>query len=233
MAGSSDESYTHSSASMRVLANFDGSEYGPEYLVVHRGESVKAGSQPDDQGWTCVVHSNKEGWIPSEYVEQKKMRVLADFDGSEYGPEYLVVHRGEIVEAGSEPDDQGWTCVVQSKKQGWIPSTFKAEIVTGTLGLITGHWADNANGSTYRLTLDMSGASCSVSTTMKNGNIKYTDALITINGSDILWSDKFKLDHGKSELPQELHWQRLPGNRGSQPAQRRKPDSYTWTRILS
>ena len=54
--------------------------------------------------------------------------ILADFQGAEYGPDYLTLSRGELVSLCPSPKATGWSFGIRMKHghSGWFPSQFWA-----------------------------------------------------------------------------------------------------------
>ena len=68
-------SWTHSSELRhRVLARFDGGEYGAEYLVADPGDMVVVKEHKDSGGgWSfaLLLKTKEHGWIPTDYVRRQ------------------------------------------------------------------------------------------------------------------------------------------------------------------
>ena len=55
---------------------------------------------------------------------------LADFDGNEYGPDYLNLAKGDVVVPARVPegvDAEGWAYGSLNGKLGWYPESFVAD----------------------------------------------------------------------------------------------------------
>eukprot|EP00437_Effrenium_voratum_P060856 CAMPEP_0181494882 /NCGR_PEP_ID=MMETSP1110-20121109/52060_1 /TAXON_ID=174948 /ORGANISM="Symbiodinium sp., Strain CCMP421" /LENGTH=238 /DNA_ID=CAMNT_0023622427 /DNA_START=49 /DNA_END=762 /DNA_ORIENTATION=+ len=63
--------------------------------------------------------------------------ILADFQGFEYGTDYLTLSKGELVSLCPSPSAEGWSFGIQVKdgRSGWFPSQFWAPGPCGTSDL--------------------------------------------------------------------------------------------------
>ena len=63
--------------------------------------------------------------LPGRYKLDSECLVRADFDGAEYGSEYLTVRRSELVFADLYSKEEGWIYVSRhGSESGWIPYSF-------------------------------------------------------------------------------------------------------------
>ena len=66
----------------RMVATFDGREYGKEYLVVVRGALAKCIQHVDEDGmwkYVCIyLPASDVGWVPVAYLEVCNARGVAN-----------------------------------------------------------------------------------------------------------------------------------------------------------
>lgn len=56
----------------RCLGDFDGTSYGPEYLVLHKDDEVDIINHPEaDQDWVFGQAHGHQGWLPNEFWEHR------------------------------------------------------------------------------------------------------------------------------------------------------------------
>lgn len=56
----------------RCLAQFDGTQFGPEYLILEKDEEVDLVSHPDaDANWVYGQARGIKGWLPTEFWEHR------------------------------------------------------------------------------------------------------------------------------------------------------------------
>ena len=98
---------------------------------VHFREKVPAMCQHrNDIGLLCCdAHVGKQGGIfcSWKHSSQQRQRVLAHFNGDEYGTEYLVLDKGDMVVVKEHPESgSGWSFALslRTKKHGWLPTDY-------------------------------------------------------------------------------------------------------------
>lgn len=119
-----------------TLAAFNGTTYGIHYLVLAAGDDVIRLPHPDAcDGWSFGLRlargrhdTSRTGWFPENYlgpstVGDRALRcsVSVAFNGSDFETdetEYLVVNQGDVVDAPTEGDEDGWV----KARLVWSPS---------------------------------------------------------------------------------------------------------------
>ncbi|CAK0856183.1 unnamed protein product [Prorocentrum cordatum] len=81
----------------------------------------------------------------------------------------------------------------------------------GDLGHVVGVWSDE-NRSVYVVELDPGGASCSVQTTRKSGEQRFTKALIAAHGR-VSWGQSYVLDGDRTASTGRPRWLHLKGGK--------------------
>ena len=90
---------------IRVVAEFNGEEYGPGYLVLAAGAQVCLLEHRDEDNlWAFGVQvlegtgaENVQGWYPRAFGvpdSEGALEVVSAFDGGTHGQEYLVLAKG-------------------------------------------------------------------------------------------------------------------------------------------
>ena len=106
--------------------------------------------------------------------------ILADFQGAEYGADYLTVSAGELVSLCPSPSAEGWSFGIQMKdgRSGWFPSQFWASGPPGAPsdGPSKGSSSDNTYDKAFLVSLRHlvgSGLQDNVPTTMSEAKIRF------------------------------------------------------------
>ncbi|CAE7762916.1 unnamed protein product [Symbiodinium sp. CCMP2456] len=97
-----------------------------ERRVMGEAENVRP---LEDSGW--YVPPLPEAAAKSEAVKQTLHRVKADFDGRQYGDEYLSLIEGDLLENQSSEEGWEWARIIQRASpsslgptEGWYPPSF-------------------------------------------------------------------------------------------------------------
>jgi hypothetical protein len=104
----------------RALAHFCGVEHGKDYLSFRIGDCVALQYlHSGDPSW-AYGHCSREGWFPQKFINGEG-RVLASFDGSEYGEDYISILEGDQVQVDTTGSEwaHGKHCI-----QGWFPADY-------------------------------------------------------------------------------------------------------------
>merc|ERR1712060_30415 len=128
----------------KARCDFDASAYGSSYMTVNIGEHLQQIEHHEaDEVWSFAQKMEGaeflQGWVPAYIfqamtleapcVEAVRHEAPHDFNGREYGPEYLIVHQGECLEKIDHPEADDWwsyaRCINKSL-QGWVPTSFFA-----------------------------------------------------------------------------------------------------------
>lgn len=82
---------------------------------------------------TTAIHSNACGLVVRAIfsLSNQTLRVLEDFDGMEYGGNYLTLQRGETARRLTIPEGesaQGWAFGEAGVRRGWYPPSFAVAV---------------------------------------------------------------------------------------------------------
>lgn len=119
-----------------TLAEFNGADCGASYLVFQKGDLVvRVPHALAADGWSFGFHvdcdKSRIGWFPEAFLDAgvrgpgSLHQTEYSFDGSTYGPDYLVFRRGDVIEwLGRDNECGGWAYGVHFGRGGWFPEAY-------------------------------------------------------------------------------------------------------------